>query len=346
MRIFLLTIIPFVLTVIITPIIKKMAIHVNAVDIPNERKVHTKIMPRLGGIAMFLSFLFSYMILVDLSVQMISILISSFIIILTGIADDIKPLSAKVKFISQLISASIIVFYGNILLTDFGAFELYVQFGIFSPIVTIFFILGCINCINLIDGLDGLAAGTSAIFFATVGIIALVTGSLINLEVLLAFIMLGCTLGFLVHNFYPSSIFMGDSGSMFLGLIISVIALLGYKNITLTSFFVPVLILMVPILDTTFAIIRRTLSGKSFGEADKNHLHHQFLKMKFSHRSSVLIIYAINGLFSITSLIYILGNFILGIAAYVCLFIIIVWIVTTTDIIFDHNKEKEVKTED
>ena len=248
----------FLFSLCITPVIKMIAKHVGAMDIPNERKVHKVPMPRLGGLSIFFGFLLGYMLFGDQSIVMNSVLIASFVVILIGVFDDIKPLRASIKFIGQLVAACIIVFYGNIILRDVSAFGIYIDFGYFSIPFTIFFILGCINCMNLIDGLDGLAAGISSIYFATVGIIAIMQGKF-GLDFLLTFIMLGSTLGFLVHNFNPATIFMGDSGSMFLGLIISVIALLGFKNVTMTSLIIPLLLLAIPILDTIFAIIRITL---------------------------------------------------------------------------------------
>ena len=158
--------------------------------------------------------------------------------------------------------------------------------------------------------------------------------------------MLGSTLGYLWHNFYPASIFMGDSGSMFLGYIIAVIALLGFKNVTLTSIFIPLLLLAIPIMDTLFAIIRRLINHKPIDEPDKNHLHHQLLKLKFSQRKTVLIIYLVDILFAIASIIYALGNKILGsniygIVIYIILLILTIILVVKTNIRWDHDKIKE-----
>ena len=241
------------------PIAKKIAIHVNALDIPNERKVHTKPMPRLGGLGIFLGFLFGYMLFGIQSVQMNSILIGSFLIILVGVIDDIKPLGAKTKFLGQILATCVLIFYGNILLSNITIFGFNIEFGIFAYPITILFVVSCINIINLIDGLDGLSSGTCAIFYLTSGIIAFIKGGVHSLSITLAFIMLGSTLGFLYHNFYPAKIFSGDSGSMFQGFMIAVICLLGFKTTAFISFFVPILILGIPIIDTLFAIIRRLL---------------------------------------------------------------------------------------
>ena len=342
MRIFLIVMTTFLFVAIVVPFIKKIAFHVEAVDIPNKRKVHTKPMPRLGGLGIYCGFLLGYMLFGQHSETMNSILIGSFIIILTGVMDDIKPLKASTKFIGQAIAALVIVFYGNIILKDVSAFGFYISFDVLSYPLTIIFILGCINCMNLIDGLDGLASGISSIYFLTIGIIATINGS-VGLDLVLTFVMLGSTLGFLVHNFYPASIFMGDSGSMFLGFIIAVIALLGFKNVTMTSLVIPLLILSIPILDTLFAIIRRLLKGESISTPDKFHIHHQFLNRNFSQQTTVLIIYVINLLFSFASIVYVLKNRVLGYIIYGILLFIVIIFVLKTNIVFDHEIKSEKK---
>lgn len=340
-EIFFMVIVTGLFVLLFIPFIKIMATHVGALDVPDARKVHKVPIPRLGGLGIYFGFLFGYMLFGHQSIQMNSILIGSFIIIITGVIDDIKPIPAKYKFIGQLAGAAIIPLYGGIILRDISAFGIYINFGIFSYPVTILFIVSVINCMNLIDGLDGLASGLASIYFITIGVIAVIFKNSSGLDTILTFIMLGCTLGFLFHNFNPASIFMGDSGSMFLGYMIAVISLLGYKNVTFTSFIVPLFLLAIPILDTLFAILRRLVNHKPISMPDKNHLHHQFLKKNFSQKKTVLLIYFIDILFAIASVIYVLGDFIQGIVIYVILFIIILILILKTDIIFDRNKEKE-----
>lgn len=339
----LIVLVTMIFVALIIPLIKKIALHINALDVPNERKVHKKPMPRLGGLGIFCGFLLGYMLFSKQSVQMNSILIGSFIILLTGIFDDIKPLSSLCKLVGQILSALVITFYGEIILSNISAFGFYIDFGIFAYPITILFIVACINIINLIDGLDGLSGGISAIFFLTTGIICFARQMTSGLEMTLTFIMLGSTLGFLIHNFYPAKIFAGDSGAMFLGFIISVISLLGFKGTVLTSVFVPLLILAIPILDTLFAIIRRVLKHQHIYTADKEHLHHQLLGMNFSHRNTVLIIYLINILFAIASIFYTLKDAFWGRIIYIILFIIVVWFVLNTSIITDKNKRNKKK---
>lgn len=335
-RIFMITTTTFVVVTSIVPFIKRIAIHIGALDIPNKRKVHSKPMPRLGGLAIYIGFLFGYMLFGEASSTMNSIFIATFIMMLIGIFDDIKPLKAKVKFLCQTVAAIIIAVYGKLLIRDITMFGQYFNLGLLSYPVTIFFILGCVNCINLIDGLDGLAAGISAIYFATIGIISIIMGKT-GLDFVLTFIMLGSVLGFLVHNFHPASIFAGDSGSLFMGLMIAIIALLGFKSVTLTSLIIPLLIFAIPILDTVFAIIRRVLKGEKISKPDKEHLHHQLLNKNFSHLTTVLIIYLIDMLFAAASIIYVLHDQKLGYIIYTVLTIIVITMILKTNIIVDQK---------
>lgn len=329
----------FTTVLLLIPFIKSVAVHIDAIDHPNDRKVHKNPIPRLGGLGIFIGFLVGYMLFGEESPVMNSILIGSFIIVLTGVVDDIKPLKNSTKFFGQVFAAAIIAFYGGILLQDISAFGIYIHFGIFSYPLTMFFILGCINCLNFIDGLDGLAAGISSIYFLTIGIIAIIMNSY-GLDFIITFIMLGSTLGFLVYNFNPASIFMGDSGSMFLGFIISVIALLGFKNVTLTSLFIPLIILAIPILDIIFAILRRFLKGESITAPDKYHIHHQLLHKNLSQKTVVLSIYAINILFAMASIFYILKDKKSGYFIYGVLFIVITLFVTQTSVVIDRKNKK------
>lgn len=330
----------FIFSVAIMPIMKKVANHIGAVDEPRKeegnRHIHKQLIPKLGGLGIFLSFLFGYMLFGTQSVQMNSILIGSFIIVLTSIVDDIKPIKARDKLICQIIAASVITFYGQILLNNVTAFGFSFDFGIMAYPLTIFFIVACANMINLIDGLDGLSGGICSIFYITIGIIGFFQGRAGTLVMLLTFIMLGSTLGFLVHNFYPAKIFAGDCAT-FEGFIIAVITLLEFKATALISLFVPLLILGIPILDTLFAIIRRLIRKQPIFSPDKEHLHHQLLGMNFSQRTTVLIIYIINILFAMTAIFYVLKDKVVGTILYILLMVIVLWFVFETSIISDKN---------
>ncbi len=321
---------------------KRIAHHIGAIDMPRNdegnRHIHTKPIPKLGGVGIFLAFLIGYMLFGIQSIQMNSVLIGSFIIILTGIIDDIKSIRAGQKLIGQFLAACVIVFYGGILLNNITAFGYSLDFGIWSYPLTIIFIVSCVNIINLIDGLDGLSSGISSIFFLTIGIIGFFQGRSGSLVMILTFIMLGATLGFLLHNFYPAKIFCGDC-AMFFGFIIAIITLLEFKGPALTSLFVPLMILGIPILDTLFAIIRRILKHQPPFSPDKEHIHHQLLGMNFSQRTTVLIIYGIDILFASASIFYTLKDPIIGKILYILIFIIVVWFVFRTTVISTKNKE-------
>ena len=339
----------FLFTAAIIPLIKRIAIHVGAIDVPRadegHRHIHKKATPMLGGVGIFLGFLFGYMLFGEQSIRMNSILIGSFIIILTGIIDDIKPIRAYQKMIGHIVAACIIVFYGQITLDNITAFGFSLDFGVFAPWITILFIVACTNIINLIDGADGLSGGIASIFFLTIGIIGFYQGRSGSLVMILTFIMLGSTLGFLLHNFYPAKIFAGDCAT-FMGFIISIITLLEFKGPALTSFFVPLMILGIPILDTLFAIIRRLLKGQPPFQADKQHLHHQLLGMNFSQRTTVLIIYGINLLFAAASILYTIKDPVLGKIVYIIIFIIVLWFVLHTTIISDKTPTRTKKIEE
>lgn len=337
-KIVLMIVIPFVFVALIIPFVRKIAIQVGAVDIPRGRHIHKETTPKFGGLAIFFGFLLGYMLFGEASSQMNSILIGSFVILITGIIDDIVELKPSIKFAGQTIAALIIAVYGNILLKDVSAFGIYIEFGIFTYPLTIFFILGCINCMNLIDGLDGLSGGISSIYFLTIGIIATMQNKH-GLDFVLTFVMLGSTLGFLLHNFHPAKIFAGDSGSNFLGFIIAVIALLGFKNVTMTSLIVPLLLIAIPILDTLFAIIRRALKKESIATGDKFHIHHQLLNKNLSVKQTVLIIYAVDILFAIASIIYVLKDRYLGYIVYGILTAITVVFVINTNVVFEFKHE-------
>lgn len=337
----LVAVITFIFTAAIMPIMIKIANHIGAVDIPKDnRRVHTKPMPKLGGLGIFIGFLFGYMLFGVYSIQMNSILIGSFFIIITGLIDDIKPLKARYKLIGQVCAALSVMIYGQILLTEITVFGMIFEFGIFSYPITLIFILSCVNIINLIDGLDGLSGGITSIFLLTIGAIALLQGRLGTLEITLSFLMLGATSGFLVHNFNPAKIFAGDSGAMFMGFIIAIVSLLGFKGAMFLSFLVPLAILAIPILDTLLAILRRMLKGQPIFEADKEHLHHQFLKMNFSQRSTVLIIYVINIAFSMAAILFSVGDARKAIIIYIVLLILAIWFILHTSILSEKIEKK------
>jgi UDP-GlcNAc:undecaprenyl-phosphate GlcNAc-1-phosphate transferase len=284
-----------------TPLMIRLAKLVGAIDVPNDdRRVHKVPTPRLGGLAIFLGFMVALFYKEGFKSEMLGVLVGASIIAALGFFDDIKPLSAKFKFLVQVIAAAIVVqsgirIYGvtNPLYFMFPTVPSYIQFGIWSYPLTLFWIVGVTNAINLVDGLDGLAAGISAISAVTLMFAAMSTGQ--NSAAFMAAILAASTLGFLPYNFNPAKIFMGDTGSLFLGFMLSVISVTGAtKSAAALSILVPIFAIGLPIFDTLFAMVRRALSGKSMMEADKGHLHHKLLDAGMSQKQAVLTLYSIS----------------------------------------------------
>ncbi|SIS42916.1 MraY family glycosyltransferase [Salimicrobium flavidum] len=295
----------FIAAVFITPMVKKLAVFIGATDKPDHRKVHKILMPRLGGLAIFISFILGYFLFMPATPIFWPVLIGASLIIVTGVWDDMRELSPKWKLAGQIVAAGIVVYAGEGIVVSFinvPFTESTLEFGVFSEIITMVWIIAITNAINLIDGLDGLAAGVSAIALLTISGMAITMGNVF--VVFAGLMMLGSTVGFLIYNFYPAKIFMGDTGALFLGFMISVLSLLGFKNVTLFSFVIPVIILGVPISDTVFAIIRRRLQKKPMSAPDKSHLHHNLLNLGYSHPETVLVIYTISALFSLAAVIF------------------------------------------
>ncbi|CDG31373.1 UDP-N-acetylglucosamine:undecaprenyl-P N-acetylglucosaminyl-1-P transferase [Bacillus velezensis UCMB5033] len=289
---------------ILTPIVKKIAIKIGAVDQPSNRKVHDKIMPRMGGLAIFIGVAAGVLAAgIYNETKMTAITVGAFIIVILGILDDKYQLSAKVKFFVQLAVAIMIVSTG--LKMDFFSVPFLterLELGWVAYPLTVLWIVGITNAMNLIDGLDGLAAGLSVIGLSTIAVMALSGGKILILS--LSLVVIGSTLGFLFYNFHPAKIFMGDTGSLFLGYVISVLSLLGlYKSVTLFSIIIPIIILGVPIFDTTFAVIRRILNKQPISAPDKSHIHHRLMAFGLSHRTAVIIIYLIGFIFSVSAIL-------------------------------------------
>ncbi|MCM3602667.1 undecaprenyl/decaprenyl-phosphate alpha-N-acetylglucosaminyl 1-phosphate transferase [Robertmurraya korlensis] len=311
---YLTLIICFFAAILLTPVVKKLAFIIGATDQPNQRKVHQKIMPRLGGLAIYISFLIGVFILQPNDTYLISvlnldgsihlpILIGSLIIILTGAFDDVKEISPRIKLLGQIAAALVVVVVGDLRVEFINLpFGGQLDFGYFSIPITMVWIIGITNAINLIDGLDGLAAGVSTIALFTIAGMAYTMGN--PYVMIMALILAVSTLGFLLYNFHPAKIFMGDTGALFLGYMIAVLSLLGFKGVTFVSLIIPVIILGVPISDTLFAIVRRLVNKQPLSAPDKSHLHHCLLRLGYSHRQTVVLIYAMSGIFGLAAFIF------------------------------------------
>jgi len=285
----------FFITLGLVPLIKKLAFKVGAVDNPCQRKVHCKPMPRLGGLAIYIGFIAMVLLTQPLTQQILGLVLGSTVIAIIGVVDDIKDISPKLKLAGQIIAACVLVAFNidvDYITHPFFKGQI-LSLSYFSIPVTILWVVGITNAINLIDGLDGLAAGIAAIAAITLGIVGYTQGEFLMMT--LSLMLAASTLGFLIYNFYPAKIFMGDSGSMFLGFNLSALSIMGFaKSITVISVFVPILILGIPIFDTLFAIIRRYFNGQPIFKADKEHLHHCLLNKGFTHKQTVLVIYTLN----------------------------------------------------
>lgn len=296
-------------TYLVTPLVERVSIRLKVVDVPEKRKVHEAPIPCLGGVGMFFGFAVALIFqcfaerflpwqagILTADPALAGIALSATIIFVLGVIDDVYNLKPVTKFAGQLIAGGVLIvsgigveFIGNPL----GGGLLYL--GIWSIPVTLFWVLGFTNTVNFIDGLDGLAAGVCAISGATFFVFAVQTGQ--TTAATLCAIFVAVCLGFLKHNFHPAKIIMGDSGSMFLGLMLGVIAILGVmKSIAAIALLVPILVMGVPIFDTAFAILRRLKNRQPITVADRGHIHHRLLHKGFSHTQTVIVIYVWSGL--------------------------------------------------
>jgi UDP-GlcNAc:undecaprenyl-phosphate GlcNAc-1-phosphate transferase len=311
--VYTITIISFLVCFAITPLVIKMAVKYNLVDIPkDERRVHSKPMPRVGGIAIVVAVYFAlavyYFITKDipsiaLNEKFIGYAIGGLVIATMGFIDDVFTLKARYKFVFQLI-AGIIVYYFGIRISGikipFISSDI-INFGILDFPITLAWVIGVTNALNLIDGLDGLAAGIASISATALLTIFIATSASLEAIVITASLV-GATLGFLPYNFNPAKTFMGDVSSNFLGFTLAVVATLGFaKGYTMMAIIVPILALGVPIFDTLFAMIRRFIKGVPMLSPDGAHIHHRLLKRGLSQRQAVLVLYTVTSLLCIVA---------------------------------------------
>ena len=297
-----------VLSYFFTPPVKNFAHKVGAIDVPKDaRRRHKKPIPRLGGLAIYGGFLCSILIFGQLDETMLCVLLGAAIIVALGIFDDVLALGAKLKFVVQIVAAAIPVCIGDLqigLFTNLNPLSdtPFVHLGILAVPVTIIWIVGITNAVNLIDGLDGLAVGVSSIAAITMLAVALLTG---NMPIAITMAALaGACIGFMPYNLNPAKIFMGDTGSTFLGYMLATVSIMGlFKFYAVISFAVPFLILGLPIFDTANAIIRRVAAGRSPMSPDRGHVHHKLIDMGFNQKQAVAILYAISATLGLTAVV-------------------------------------------
>ena len=304
---------------IATPVVKSLAFKVGAVDVPKDaRRMHDHPIPRMGGLAIFLGFLLAVLIFVPLTsamgnsgAELLSdstkgMLLGAIIIVILGVFDDIYDLPAKFKFVVQIIAAIVAAVSGNVIdvISNPNVFSQnpWLELGWLSYPVTIIWIVAVTNAVNLIDGLDGLACGVSTISSMTMLVIALLVSE-VNVAVMMG-ALAGACLGFLPYNLNPAKIFMGDTGSTFLGFILATMSVQGmFKMYTIISFVVPFLMLGLPIFDTCFAFIRRIAHGQSPMHPDRSHVHHRLIDMGFTQKQAVGILYVISAILGLSAVI-------------------------------------------
>ena len=290
-----------------TPLVKNLAYKVGAVDVPKDnRRMHKTPIPRLGGLAIFLAFLFSVFLFADIDRQMQGILLGSVMIVVLGVMDDIMTLRALPKFLVQIAAAGVVVYHGCSIqfISNPNVFSQasYLNLGWLSTPVTIIWIVAITNAVNFIDGLDGLAVGVSAISTASLLVIALLVAEM-NVSLILA-ALLGACLGFIPYNKNPAKIFMGDTGATFLGFILAVLSIQGlFKLYAIISFAVPFLILGIPIFDICFAFLRRIAKGQNPMVADRGHVHHRLIDMGFNQKQAVAISYMLTAILGLAAVL-------------------------------------------
>ena len=290
-----------------TPLVKTLAYKVGAIDVPKDnRRMHKVPIPRLGGLAIFLAFLLSALIFADIDRQLQGILLGAVIIVVLGALDDVLALKALPKLIVQIIAAGVAVYHGCVIqfISNPNVFSnaTYLNLGWLSVPITIIWIVAITNAVNFIDGLDGLAVGVSSISAAALIVIALMVAET-NIAIILC-ALFGACLGFIPYNMNPAKIFMGDSGSTFLGYILATLSITGlFKMYAIISFAVPFLILGLPIFDICFAFLRRIAHGQSPMQADRGHVHHRLIDMGFTQKQAVAIAYMLTAILGLAAVV-------------------------------------------
>ncbi len=306
--------IALIVTLLATPAVILLARKTGAMDAPNARKVHKKPIPRIGGLAIYTGFIaaiifvaFKFGLDGEQLNETIGLAVSGSLIVALGLLDDYKNLPAKLKLLGQIGAAAVLVLVFDVridFVTDpFGDYFYFDNLPIphLAIFVTMFWLVGLTNTVNLIDGLDGLAAGVASIASFTIMLIALEQNFI--LVAVLTAALAGAAVGFLKYNFNPAEIFMGDTGSMFLGFMLAGISVTGaVKSVATIALVVPIFALGLPILDTTFAIVRRVRGGVPIFKPDKGHLHHRLLSVGFTQRQAVLLMYVISALFGLSAI--------------------------------------------
>ncbi len=301
----------FAISLLTTPFAKKLAFKLRAIDYPKSRGLHSEPMPRMGGIAIVLGFmitvlLMSFFVEDFITTEFVGFIVGGFIIVVLGMLDDIYELSAKFKFLVQLIVAVIVVKTGTRI--DVIMWPYWEYLKDFNAPITVIWIIGVINAVNLIDGVDGLAAGVTSIAALCLTVLCIISGT--TTAVVLTSTLAGACLGFLPRNFSPAEVYMGDTGSTFLGYVLAVSSCIGvYKSYAILSVFISVLAMALPIFDTLFAMTRRAINHKPIMSPDRGHLHHRLIDSGYTHRQAVVILYGLSAISAVIAILIAVQNF-------------------------------------
>ncbi len=293
-------IIAYLLGVFIVPIVIYFSDKAGLVDVPNERKIHHGKISRLGGVAVWISVMLTFLFLVLLSYYpsgqgLSGIIAGGSLMFLLGLVDDIFCLDAKFKLFIQIAIASVVMILGVRIESIYVPFmQNPLELGFWSYPISLLWIVGISNAINFIDGIDGLAGSVVTISSCTIGIISMVVAPSSPISALVAFILLGAMLSFLTYNYNPAKIFMGDSGALFAGFMLATLSITGIAKTSGPLMYLPLLILAVPMLDVAYSSIRRIMKGQSPFVADSEHIHHKLLHAGLSQDVAVLILASIS----------------------------------------------------
>jgi len=294
---------------LMTPPVKRFAENVGAIDVPKDaRRVHDHPIPRMGGLAIFTGFVLSVLLFVNMSMQVMGLLLGAVIIAVMGALDDILCLNPWIKLGGQFLAALVAIRCGIVfdVISNPGFLdgEATIPLGWLSIPFTIMWIIACTNAVNLIDGLDGLAVGISAISSISMMIVSMILPAGIGSIPLILACLAGACFGFMPYNINPAKIFMGDVGSQFLGYVLSCVSIIGlFKFHAIITFLIPLLSLAVPLGDTIFAFFRRILHGQSPFHADRGHIHHKLIDMGMSQKQAVAVLYAISAVLGLIAVL-------------------------------------------
>ncbi|MBE6700992.1 MAG: undecaprenyl/decaprenyl-phosphate alpha-N-acetylglucosaminyl 1-phosphate transferase [Ruminococcaceae bacterium] len=310
------------LTFTLTPPVRVLAHKLGAIDVPtDQRRMHKKPIPRMGGLAIFISFTLSILLFCEINLQVLGLIVGTTVIVILGMLDDVYRLNAWIKLLIQICAASVAPLTGTTIefINFFGNYVVFDK--VMSFVVTVFWIVAVTNAVNLVDGLDGLACGISTISAFSIMIVAIL--QLDYTVAIIVAILAGSCLGFLPYNRNPAVIFMGDTGALFLGYALSVVSILGlFKMDAIVSFWIPFLIFGLPLADTLFATIRRLVHRQPIFAPDRGHFHHKLIDIGFTQKQAVTILDSVSAMFAVSAITFSEGKTVVSVLIIIVSFVI------------------------